>query len=542
MLIQEEAPRPAYPLATFDEDYERAVLHLAWDRRIGTNERTLLFAWVELLPVEVPPPLDDGEQRTRLGETSDHEISLRRSVVPARRALAWYLECRRGVAVLPDDAGQVPEPAEAGSASVVLADLGEEPPWPTLVCVSGESDTVPFCPQWHEHPRVHHLVPLAPFAPEKLWPGETERTTAARWLSERLHFSLEDYPEYWGSVHLVAPNPVYRGARERLLPGIPPRESVLVRFQPRAGKSVDGLEFTFTEKEPWGPLDVRHAIVKSPLLRLDFEREVEGTRADVFDPKRGMLAASYTDSYFMKSIQLDMSLVTAKLKVQGSAPDASYEVSRTAKPEISAVGSTEVTATSARSRVYEAHYARMKRRQAREQDQRWFSGQKGEAADALRGLIHKVQREMLIVDAHFGPDELFAFALAVSREDVPIKILSAASGLTLLRGGSNITQGRFLLSELDRISSQARLNPIEVRVMAGEPPSVHDQFLLVDGRIWLLGSPLRDFGARGTMMVALPDPDPVRERLFQAWNEATELSRWVGGRADAGDGDPPERP
>ncbi|WP_437907932.1 VPA1262 family N-terminal domain-containing protein [Sorangium sp. So ce327] len=534
MLIQEEAPRPADPLATLDEDYERAVLHLAWDRNAETNERTLLFALVELLPIEVPPPLDDGEQQRQPGEGSAHRVSVCRVVVPARRALAWHLDCRRGVAVLPNDVGELPDASDASAIRVVLADLGEEPPWPTLVCVSGESDTVPFCPAWHEHPRVHHLVPLADFATEKLWPGERERMDMVRWLSERLHFSLEDYPEYWGSVHLVAPNPVYRSLGTRLLPRTPPRESVLVRFQPRAGKSVEGLELTYTEKEPWGPLDVRHVVVKSPLLRLDFEREVQGTREDVLDPKRGVLAASYHEGRFIKSFQISMGLVTRQMSVRGKAPGASYEVNRMGKPEITTIGNQRANAPSARARVSEAHHARRKRGQASAQDQRWFSGQQEEAADALRALIHGARREVLIVDPHFGPDELFTFALAVAQEDVPIRILSSAEILRQShpQARPGVDLGAALLAEVERLTSQERMSPIDIRVMTGDPPSIHDQFLVVDGRAWLLGSPLHTFGARGTMMIAMPDPAPVIERLLRAWDDAMDLRLWAQGRTD----------
>jgi hypothetical protein len=51
-----------------------------------------------------------------------------------------------------------------------------------------------------------------------------------------------DYPECWGSVHLVAPNPVFRDLEVRRQPtSTADRESILLRFQPRAGKDLQGL-------------------------------------------------------------------------------------------------------------------------------------------------------------------------------------------------------------------------------------------------------------------------------------------------------------
>jgi hypothetical protein len=533
MLIQEEPARPADPLATFDEDYEKAVLHLAWDLHAGTKERTLLFAWVELLPIEVPPPLDDGEQRKRLGGKSEHTLYLRRVVVPARQARGWYLDCRRGVAVLPEEEDGAIQSVEAGARRLALGELGEEPSWPTLLCASGS--TIPFCPAWHASPRVHHLVPLADMALDKLWLKEAERRIAAQWLSERLHFRLEDYPEYWGSVHLVAPNPVYRGLDTRFRAGIPPRESIFARFQPRAGKSVEGLEFTYTDKEPWGPLDVRQAAVKTPLLRFDFERAVEGTREEVYDPKRGMLA--HLEAYLNKSMSLSIDLVSQRLRVQGKKPGATYEVNRTGGFSVQMMLGNETARTSsARSRVREAHHARKKRGDAWRLGQQWFSGRQEEAVNVLRNLIHSAAHEVFLVDPYFGPDELFTFVLAVGNADVPIHILSSAECLKYKKDkdGRPILPepGELLLANLDHVISQDHMNVIEIRVMTGDRPAVHDRFFLLDGRIWLLGSSLNEFGSRGTMMVALPDPDSVQTYLFDAWNlpATKELRSWVESR------------
>jgi hypothetical protein len=34
------------------------------------------------------------------------------------------------------------------------------------------------------------------------------------------------------------------------------------------------------------------------------------------------------------------------------------------------------------------------------------------------------------------------------------------------------------------------MNPVEVRVMKGASPAIHDRFLLVGDRLWMLGSSL----------------------------------------------------
>ncbi len=291
MQIQDVPPRSFDPLATLDDDYERAVLHLAWARFHETNELRLLFAMVELLPIEVPPPLDDGEQVEPIvdGHSSVH---VHRLVFSARAAVAWYLECRRGVAWVPAADGSFPSADDSQAPRFVLANLGEEPPWPTLVCAHGDSDdsTIPFCPPWHCAPRVHHLLPLEDLSLEKLWPQENDREHVTRWLSGRLHFRLDEYLEYWGSLHLVAPNPVYRRKEERLfVTREPPSESVFVHFEPREGKSVAGLELVYRESHPWGIRDTRRIVLQDRLVRVGFDHSLDTTQRMVLDGQRGIL-------------------------------------------------------------------------------------------------------------------------------------------------------------------------------------------------------------------------------------------------------------
>lgn len=545
MQIQRVAPRPIHPLASFDEDYERAVVHLAWVEHETTSERALLFALVELLPQEVPPPVDEGDASVHVG---DHAVHLRRRVLPASGALAWYLDCRRGIAVVPDDPEISPE-SRADAPRLALADLGEEPPWPALVCASGESDTVPFCPPWHRQPRVHHLVPLAPFALDAFFHAAAERQQATSWLEHRLHFSLDRHPDLWGSAHLVAPNPVYRSLDLRLRRGAPRGESVLARFLPRAGRSVEHLELSITDKQPWGPLDVRHVAVHGPLLEFEYEREVQANKHEVVDPERGVLETSPTASVFLRAIHLDVGLVGERLRVEGETPDATYEVQRSGRGQgKQMLGSSPATADvtrapSGRQRMAVEHFARKARGRAEELDQRWFFRQRQEAADTLRERIHGARREVLIADPELGPDELFAFALAVPRRDIPVRILTAAATLRSPRpqGARDTTLGNVLVAELERVATQ-RLASIEVRVLGDDQAPQGEAFLLVDDRIWLLGGPLRTFGERATLMLALPDPGPVREHLLDFWNGAVSLGAWVDAEERARAGAPEEKP
>lgn len=537
MRIQEEAPLPASPLvATLDEDYEMAVVHVAWDRQRGRNgkedERTLLFAFVELIPAEIPPPVDDYRENDRrfferLGGNSDHSVCVRHAVVPAKEALSWYLDCRRAVAVLPGD-GRLPKPDAPDAKRLRLADLGEVPLWPTLVCAADNSDEIPFGPEWAECPRMHHLVPVAEFDLEALW-LKPEEERARRWLADHLHFDLEEYPEYWGSVHLLAPNPMYRELHMRLQPRTPPAESVLMQFEPRAGKRVEGLELACRGLRASEKAYAYNLLVQSPLMRLNFPRGSYGRQDDIIDPVRGTLTSSNLVHGFLGRINFSVAL-SGKRDVKGPTPETSYSVMTSNPVEQIHVGEASKLA-SAESRLNQAVFRRGARAAAKRQNQRWFRGQQEDAVDVLRGLIHEATREVLLVDPYFGGTELQRFMLAVGREDIPVRILTSAQLRELKNagpeGGPSSSPEEVLFNVLQQVRSHQRMNPFEIKVMKGNPPAVHDRFLLVDDRIWLLGSSLNNFGQRGTMMVSLPDPDPIREQLTKAWNDSVDFETWI---------------
>jgi hypothetical protein len=160
--------------------------------------------------------------------------------------------------------------------------------------------------------------------------------------------------------------------------------------------------------------------------------------------------------------------------------------------------------------------------------QRWFDDETQEATEIIRGLLNEAQREVLIVDAYFAGLELQRFALAVGHLNVPVAILTSAEGLKQSDPtASGVEKGDTLQSQLQILGANKHINTFSVRVMTGHRPNVHDRFLMIDDRVWLLGSSFNEFGSRGTIMVAVPYPAPVRRKLHEAWSEAEGLESWI---------------
>jgi len=531
MQTQCASPLPADPLAPLENDYSAAVLHIAWNLHSVTKERTLLFAFVELLPKEVPPPDEDGDKSLRPWGQSEHRIFVRHAVLPARHAVDWYLLCRRGIALLPsDDDGHIPDPGAPTARPLRLAELGEEPPWPNLVCLDEEQDGIPFIPSWQRSPRLHHLIPLADVNVAQLWKHPKEREKAIGFLSEHLHFDIEAYPEYIGSVHLVAPNPVFRALHVRLSPKTPPLESVVCQFDLRPGRDVMGLELVVREVRPTGEGALSAIPVHTPTVEIPFEQGVDSFAASVVDPERGLLRVGRTPHTFIHNIEIGMSLISATRVIRGDKPEETLEVPTYRDSERTKIGD-DYRSPPGRLRLWSAHHARERRAKAEELEQRFFQGQKDEARHVLQTLLHEASQEVMIVDPYFTHTEMGGFAAVVGQTTVPIRILSSAE---VLKGEVSPDQekGEALLALLDGFAATPQMNPLEIRVMTGSRPEIHDRFFLVDERVWLLGSSLNEFGIRGTMMVALPDPRPVADQLRRAWSLAEPLKAWVERRRE----------
>jgi hypothetical protein len=412
----------------------------------------------------------------------------------------------------------------------VLADLVEEPRWPELVC-DPESE-FPFTAPWHLSPRMHHLVPKATARPP-IW-TDAEFARAAEYLAEDMPINLRHFVELWGSVHLVAPNPVLREIRETR-ETTDDGECLIVELVPRSGVPLTNLQLVVREDRPTGTFAMRIVGVDKARLRLQFGHEVANVSMSVIDGDRGPLYLGHSRT-FLRQMQLGLAMVSATREVvvapSRKRKEDRYSVGVVHGKEVSLVDPKYVPGVAV-SRLLEGHFRRETRSLAARLDQTWFDNDADAAAQRLRDLIKPASECVLIVDPYFTARELRRFAFAASDTKVRIEILTSAEGMKEIarredaarRGVASRAQEMAL--ELARALSASHSNPTEVRVMGGSRPPIHDRFLLVDETLWSLGASLNEFGARGSLMLKVPDPVPITEKLRAAWDKAQELAKWV---------------
>jgi hypothetical protein len=508
---------PGTPIV--DGDYKHAVVQVICLLHEGTYN--LVFASAELLPAELPAPPEEAlltAEAPRLGGKG--RLFFRRYVITAAEALAWYGTCRGGrFTMLQGDAVR-PTANEP---------LFEEPSWPQLIT----GNNFPVTGDVASSVRAHHLYPAAvPALLEKLFKLHPE---LQQWCSDRIFASFLRYPELAGSVHLLAPNPLFRSLTVRLHVADDKSESTAIEITPRAGMTVDRLEAVVIEHRPTGIGAYQvQTFGANPFVLVRHQGVVEEVEILIRCPERGLLERQ-EPSGFIRRINMEMSLTSARKKVTvpgpGGAAVDEYEVPISEPASSSTLGDpvqpSEIPAL-LRTRENE----RVRDDEAKRLGQKWFHGSKAEATEFVRSLIRAARERVWIVDPYFATAELFSFALATSRQSVEVVILTGASTILTKEDTVDATgeAGDMLLQNLQTQVGKAN---IEIFVMTGELPTVHDRFLVVDNAVWFTGNSLNQIGERAGMMISVPAPLEVVAKLgaiIQDTQRTKPLDVWVAAR------------
>lgn len=516
LILDQRSPEPIV-----EGDYQYALVHLAWYRK--DQARFLLFGMVELFPAEFPPPDPTPELslRTRVLGRQDY-LYLCRYGMSAADALGWYADCRAGTVALPEPGW---EPGKSQRKCLATTALHTEPAWPHLV----SGTRLPFH-AWGMA-RSHHLLQsgLPPEARAAL-----DLPEAARWLSDRLYFDVEDHREWLGSVSLIAPNPVVRSFHYTL--GVLPDGSEVsdIHLIPRSGHSLDDLTLYVTEHRPGGIAGVSTVPISGTHLRIAHVGRAEEVSHALVCLRRGVLDW-LRPAGFLRSMHIKAQIVTGQKKVivpsMPGREGEEYTQPIHAKGFDTVVG--ETSAPPITSHLRSAHYARQRRQEAERLGQKLFHGDETEARDFVRLLISRAYHRVVIIDPYFATAELFRFALATSRSTVDVKIITSGELLKKPeRSDPTAEGGEVLLRQLSALTEHGHFT---VMVMAGDPPPVHDRFLIIDDEVWLSGNSLHSIGERAGILIRLPAPEPVVAMIKTVLDDpqTKPLPDWVAQRRQA---------
>ncbi|RTB44116.1 VPA1262 family N-terminal domain-containing protein [Pseudomonas aeruginosa] len=504
-------------------DYKHAVVQVV----ALLHEKTchLVFACAELLPAEMPRPPDEKYQSIQLKKMKGQpRLFYLRYIVSAVEAYDWYEQCRNGkFSLLGDEATKYPT-----SHNPLIA----EPAWPSLIVGS----QFPVTGETASTARTHHLYPATtPTILEQMFQAVPDTLS---WISERLYCDLARYPELAGSVHLLAPNPLFRHIGMRLHVADGGIESTVLEITPRTGMSSSGIEAYVIEHRPTGISAIEPTVFQGePRLLVQHKGIVDQVEVMIRCPRRGLLEWEEPTGY-IRHVHVRGHIAGAAKTIMVPAGQTSlaesYTTSRHEKGWSTTIGAApEPVNISAHIRARASDRRRVD--EAKRLGQQWFHRSRIEATNFVRALIASACQRVWIVDPYFATRELFSFALATRGPEISVLIVSGAE-TSLTKEDETAPSIEAGESLLNIISHHPAAKNIKAKVLTGDKPEIHDRFLVIDDAVWFTGNSLNKIGVRAGMIISLPDPKPVIEQLSGIINDESltkDLRDWVVQRATA---------
>nr|WP_253426732.1 VPA1262 family N-terminal domain-containing protein [Pseudomonas sp. GGS8] len=370
-----------------------------------------------------------------------------------------------------------------------------------------------------------------------------EDAGAQAFVARRMHIDLYDYQEYLGSAVYITPDPVVRQIDHFMVPAKNGRgERIIYRIVPRPGRSLEGVRVTAFDKEAWLLTSFEtHQVPADGILEVE-KGSCTGEYGFVVTHDREGVLAYQPTAPFLRQMNLSIRASSGNSRRVSVPSDASpdspiMEYQAAMGSELaskSVIG--EVRSPGVGARVAAETRRRERLADAKHYGQRWFAeGSRDEAAHFIRDLLRAARSRVMIADPYLGALQLGQFLYAIHGSEVSVTLLT-----TKLAFKPKPTETKLGLLEefkrsLDDLNKHQQLSP-EIRVISAS--RLHDRFLVVDDDVWFVGNSLNSLGGKASMIVKLPNPDEVIDRLQGLGCKAPSLDAFISSLsvADTGRG------
>nr|WP_254214514.1 VPA1262 family N-terminal domain-containing protein [Burkholderia multivorans] len=521
--------------------FDWAVVRLATYFPASAGQARILFGSVSLLTKDRPRPASSrGADSYKVARGKSGKLFFRRTVLSAREAIAWYRSVgAHGITTpVPTDPSEVED--DKDGIPLTLTTFTDDPPWPSLgvplgtdlfSSAGGPGDPAPF--RGSGSPRVHRR-----FGDNTGFEAVIADDAAVSFLNRRLHLELADYTEYLGGLALVVPDPVLRRVQHFLIPAEDAggTERVVYRLVSRPGQNFRDLKLTVIERR--SNLLSRFQTVDVPddgLVTVESSIPFDQTGYAISHNRQGVIAYQQPVP-FLRAVTASIGVTGRRIKIQAPRTESprsavdSYEVNELAHEIPIAVGEGRHDAN---VQVAVAEQRRARRNSAKNQKQTWFDdGQRDEALSFIRRQIAKARSSVMVADPYFGALQIFQFLQAVPRTQIEFTILtsrlafesermevvdpreSEAQGSPAYSAGTSteIEKLRGFTNSLEALRARG-MKSVAAVVLIGRPPPLHDRFLVIDDEVLFLGNSLNALGERASLILSVPDSEPILARL-----------------------------
>lgn len=542
--------------ALIAEQYDYAVIRLATFQSSPKAAPRLLFGTVSLLAKGRSPNHGMFGVEEKKITKSVAKVYFRRVVMTASDAIKWY---RAGGV---DGFIKTPRPMEEryldarDDKSLSCSPFEDNPVWPTLGIPWSESylsahyraeNPAPFLGD--SASRVHRR-----FGDNEGFESLIADSDALNFLHRRLHLNLASYPEYLGGLSLIAPDPIIQKIENYLVPAeSAEQEKICIRITPRPGKHLDNLQLTFFDKNA-GLLTYFESVEVPPNGVIIFSKKAPVTNNGYFihDKQHGVLAYLPPTTY-MRQMNLTVGVsgqqtnTSVPVRDSPSSPSKTYTTTR---QEIASTSKFGHALESANTRVNIAASQRQKKIDAERYDQRWFSNkERNEAIDFIHSKIADARKRVIIADPYFGPLQIPQFLPRIENNRVFITVLTSKSAFEETEKAidesayiHSATQNeQEILKRKKKIhTTQQKLNRFRSFVeqlkklgyvnldsfVLSNTSTLHDRFLVVDDNVWFMGHSLNALGDKPCLILKVPNPDEIIERLLLIINGAKTFDHY----------------
>jgi len=523
--------------------YSGAVIRLATLQKERGQAAHLLFATVSLISRgrPLPPPMD-GVRQHKIGKTGQ-TVYFRYVVMNVQDAINWYRNLDH------DQGGKTPIPSHSedyknnlDGLEIEISRLTDDPIWPSLGLPI--EDGLFSHPTGRNHPAPFIGITLARihrrFGCQDGFDLMLNDEKAVAFIARRLHVDLRLYQEYLGSVVLIAPDPVIKQIDCFMVPASADRgERIFYRFVPRPGASLDDLQITtFDEQSNLLTDFVTQEIPANGVLDID-KGDCVGTYGYVLTHKKHGVLLHSPPTPFLRQMSFSLQLGGSEKKMvsvptgeSDKSPRMYYQVAQRLKPDRPNVIGDGPRIANVNARIAIAKTRRAKVESAKQYGQRWFPD--GSREDAMRFIQNELERaknRVIIADPYFGARQLEQYLYAIIPESVDVKLLS--SSLAFKANGDQCEKIDDFKKGLIELEKHAKL---VAKVYVLKSPILHDRFLVIDDEVWFLGNSLNTLGDKTSLIVKLPNPYEVIERLEGMLRQAVSFDEYQKGQIVSGSG------
>ena len=234
------------------------------------------------------------------------------------------------------------------------------------------------------------------------------------------------------------------------------------------------------------------------MVLIPFDSDIEQIEVVIVDDK-GQIVYRKQNMHFIRSISIGMSINSINVKMKSrdiAGKDHIEEI-----PKFSTTRSVIGT----QSDIEENIVNDTKSYEQAEQDFKFifFDGDKTKkdenlqkAQDVLMAIQNRANDKIVICDPYFGADELYKYVFRQRSLDVSVRILTSKN--------INKEQAKLLKVAQEKYNKMVNGSKVTCKVMRGQS-DLHDRFLIVDDRVWILGTSFNNFGERATSIAMVPE-------------------------------------